>query len=98
MHIQDVLLNLKAASAGAFARPSIFWFVLASLIAPLALLTLGGSHSNNLPWYFWTTMLAMLLIEACVGFFRFTRPSRGADNISISPDQARRTSPSKDQA
>jgi hypothetical protein len=35
MQIQRVLLNLKAASAGAFERPApLFWFAAAPLVAP----------------------------------------------------------------
>ncbi len=85
MQIQNVLLNLKGASAGGFSRPSpLFWFVAAALVGPFALLTLGGRQSNNLPWYFWAAILLVLLFVISVGFLKFTRPSREAD-ISISP-------------
>ena len=88
MHIQTVLLNLKGASAGGFARPSpLLWFVVAALVAPFALLTLGGSQANNLPWYFWAVILLLLLMVVCVGFLRFTRTSREAEDISISPER-----------
>jgi hypothetical protein len=80
------LLNLKVASAGGFSRPSpLFWFVAAALVAPFALLTLGGSQSNNLPWYFWATILLLLLVVICIGFLRFTREPREAEDISIRP-------------
>lgn len=86
MQIQRVLLNLKTASAGAFERPAaLFRFVLAALVGPFILLTIGGSQSNNLPWSFWATILLMLSMVICVGFLRFTREYRDADNISISP-------------
>jgi uncharacterized membrane protein len=87
MHIQDAVLRLKAASAGAFARPaSLFRFVAAALVLPFLLLTIGGRESNNLPWYFWVGLLTLLLVVMCVGFLRFTRESHEAEEISISPD------------
>lgn len=88
MQIQSVLLNLKAASAGAFARPApLFRFVAAALVGPFVLLTIGGRLSNNLPWYFWTATLLLLLIVISIGFLRFTRESHEAEEISISPDR-----------
>jgi ABC-type multidrug transport system permease subunit len=88
MHRQDFFRNLKATSAGGFARPSpLLWFIAAALVAPVALLTLGGSQSNNLPWYFWGAILLLLLLVICIGFLRFTRPSNQAEDISISPDR-----------
>jgi hypothetical protein len=88
MQIQRVLLNLKAVSTGAFDPPApLFRFVAAALVGPFILLTIGGRQSNNLPWSFWTTMLLMLLAVICVGFLRFTSDSRGAADISISPDR-----------
>jgi len=88
MQIQKVLLNLKAVSTGAFdpAAP-LFRFVAAALVGPFILLTIGGSQSNNLPWYFWAAILLMLLTVVCVGYLRFTRESREAAQISISPDR-----------
>jgi len=88
MQTQKILLNVKAASAGAFERPApLFRFIAAALVGPFILLTIGGSQSNNLPWYFWATMLLMLLAVICVGFLRFTRESHEAEDISISPDR-----------
>ena len=86
MNIQDVLLSLKRASAGGFSRPSsLFRFVAAALVAPFGLLTLGGRQSNNLPWYFWSSLLALLILVIIVGFLRFTRTPHEAADISISP-------------
>lgn len=88
MKIQKSLLNLKASSAGGFARPApFFWFVGAALIGPFALLTIGGSQSHNLPWYFWAAILTMLLAVICVGFLRYARESHEARDVSISPDR-----------
>ena len=51
MNIEDVLLNLKAVSPGAFARPALmFWFVAIAVVGPFVLLTIGGRGTNNLPW------------------------------------------------
>ncbi len=89
MQTHRILLKLRASSAGAFYRPAaMLRFVTAALIGPFILLTIGGSQSNNLPWYFWTTILLMLLLVMSVGFLRFTREYRESDDISISPDRA----------
>jgi peptidoglycan/LPS O-acetylase OafA/YrhL len=88
MQIQSVLLNLKAASIKVWARRApVFWFVAVALVAPFALLTIGGSQANNLPWYFWVAILLVLLVVMCIGFLRFTRESHEAEDISISPDR-----------
>lgn len=88
MYIHDVFLNLKQASAGAFARPvRLFSFVVAAVVAPFVLLTIGGSEPNKLPWSFWVTILLLLMVVISVGFLRFTRDSHEAENISISPDR-----------
>jgi Na+/proline symporter len=88
MRIQNVLLKLKGATAGGFSRPApLLWFLAAALIGPFALLTLGGSQSSNLPWYFWAAILLVLLAVICAGFLRFTRESHEAEGISISPDR-----------
>ena len=85
MHIQDVLLKLKAT--GAFARPaSLISFVAAAVVTPFALLTVGGSESNNLPWYFWTIVSLLVLVVISVGYLRFTREFNEAKDISIRPD------------
>lgn len=88
MNTRNVLLNLKAASAGGFTRPGpTFWFVALALVAPVLLLTVGGRESNNLPWFFWMIALLLLLMVISLGFLMFTRESKKAENISISPDR-----------
>jgi hypothetical protein len=86
MNVEDILLNLKAASAGAFARPAlIFWFVAIAVVGPFVLLTVGGRGANNLPWQFWAMALLLLAVVTSVGFLRFTRHPREAIDISIKP-------------
>lgn len=88
MNIKNLLLNLKADSDDGFTRPiPIFWFVTIALVAPFFLLTTGGKESNNLPWYFWSILLMLMLTVISAGFLRFTRESRKAVDISISPDR-----------
>lgn len=88
MNIRNVLLNLKADSDGGLTRPApIFWFVAVALVAPFLLLTVSGRESNNLPWYFWTIILLLLVTVISAGFLMFTRESRKAEDISISPDR-----------
>ena len=86
MFNQDVLLNLKADSAGAFARPfPLFWFVATAVVGPFVLLTIGGREANNLPWPFWAIVPLLLLVVISVGFLRFMRESHEAEANSISP-------------
>ncbi|HEX5733611.1 MAG TPA: hypothetical protein VF131_12320 [Blastocatellia bacterium] len=88
MNIQNVLLNLKAVSAGAFARPAlIFWFVAIAVVGPFVLLTIGGREANDLPWYFWALAMLLLALVITVGFLRFTRKPHEAEDISINPDR-----------
>ena len=88
MEFHTALMKMKAASTGAFDPPApLFRFVAAALLGPFILLTIGGSLSNNLPWYFWATILSMLLIVICVGYLRFTREYSEAADISIRPDR-----------
>lgn len=88
MQIQKVLLNLRAASAGAFEPPApLFRFAAAAVVGPFILFTIGGSVHGNLPWYFWATIVLMLLSVMCIGFLRFASEYREAHNISISPDR-----------
>lgn len=86
MYIQNLLLSLKAAREEVFSRPlPIFCFVVVAIVAPFLLLTAGASESNNLPWYFWTTLAMLLVVVVSVAFLRFARESRGGNDISISP-------------
>jgi len=88
MRNRKKLPNLKARYAGGLSRRAAFFgFIAAALIGPFVLLTVGGSQSNNLPWYFWAGILLLLLLVICVGFLRFTRESHDAEDISISPDR-----------
>ena len=88
MQTNRILLKLRSSSDGAFYRPAaMLRFVAAALIGPFVLLTIGGSQSNNLPWYFWTTIFLILLLVMSVGFLKFTRAHRESDDISISPDR-----------
>lgn len=87
MQIRNVWLNSSAASVKGWARAPLFWFVAIAVIAPFALLTIGGKQSNNLPWYFWAAILLLVLVAICVGFLRFTHESHEAVDISISPER-----------
>jgi hypothetical protein len=57
------------------------------VVAPLALLSLGGSLPNNLPWYFWVSVMALVLAVITIGFWKFARKRSGKEDISISPDR-----------
>lgn len=86
MYIQNLRLSLKSAREGIFSRPlPLLFFVAFAMVAPLLLLTVGVSESNNLPWYFWTTLAVLLVVVVSIAFLRFARESRGVKDMSISP-------------
>jgi hypothetical protein len=86
MYVQNVLLKLKSASAGAFSHPvQLIGFVAAAVVTPFMLLTFGGVGSNNLPWYFWAPIPLLLLAVVSVGFSMFVHNSHAAEGISIRP-------------
>jgi hypothetical protein len=88
MSNQQVSLRLKVMFKGAFSRPShLLWFIGVGLVAPMALLSLGGDQSNNLPWYFWVLSASMVVAVIGLGIWRFTHKSDDAGAISISPDR-----------
>jgi len=85
MLVQQIMINLKGAYAGAFNRPAhLIWFVAAAVVTPFALLVFGGAESNNLPWYIWVMGLLLLLTAVGVAFLRFTHKQRESD-LSITP-------------
>jgi hypothetical protein len=86
MSLKQFLLNLKIRFAGAFKHPaSLFLFVGAALIAPIALVSLAGEGPNNLPWFFWVFVVLLALVVTGVGFWKFARKRHDAQDISISP-------------
>jgi hypothetical protein len=88
MYIRNGLLKLKATSSGAFDTPArLFWFVAAAMVAPFALLLIGGDEPNRLPWSFWAIVTMGVLTVISIGFVRFTRVSNEAECISISPER-----------
>jgi MFS family permease len=88
MYIQYTVRKLQEASAGAFTQPvALIGFVAAGVVGPFVLLMIGGRQSSNLPWYFWVTILLLLLVVTGVGFLMFTRDSHEGQDISISPDR-----------
>jgi hypothetical protein len=89
MAIKNVLLKVKtASSAGAFAHPApLICFVGAAVLAPIALVSMGGDQPNNLPWYFWVLALSLVLVVIGAGFMKFARKRPDSEDISISPDR-----------
>ena len=87
MSIREAMQGFKQASAGVLTRPAILLLFVGAVVGPFTLLTIGGSESNHLPWYFWAIVSLLLLGVISVGFFRFTRESHEAEGTSISPDR-----------
>ena len=62
-------------------------FVGAAVVAPIALVSMGGHQPNNLPWYFWALALSLALVVIGAGFMKFARKRPDSEDISISPDR-----------
>jgi hypothetical protein len=65
-----------------------------AIVGPFVLLAIGGRDPNNpnetnLPWYFLVIVLVVVLAIVGAGFLMFTRESRDAEEISISPEHQR---------
>lgn len=87
MSIRDIALKVKISSANSFAatmRAAASIGILAAVIIPFILLTIGGRGANHLPWYIWTIMLLLLVLIVGGGRYLFLVDSHEAEAISIS--------------
>ena len=85
MSIQDVVIKLKSASTGSFARTAALVGIVVAVAGPFLMLTIGGGEANKLPWYIWMIVPLFLLAVVTVGFLMFKRVSHDAEDISIRP-------------
>ena len=84
--------HVKVPQEGVLDRVALVVGLLGAIIGPFVLLAISGSDPNNpnetnLPWYFLVIVLVIVLAIIGVGFLMFTRESRDAEEISISPDR-----------
>jgi hypothetical protein len=89
MSLQDAALKLKVVSANSFTRTTravASIGILAAIIVPFLLFTMGGRGSSNMPWYIWTIMLLLLLLGIGMGRYRFLLDSQEAAAMSIRPN------------
>jgi len=83
--------HLKVPQEGALDRLALVLGLVGAIVGPFVLLAIGGRdpanpNAPNLPWYFLTTVLVLVLAIVGVGFVLFTRESHYDDEISISPE------------
>ena len=83
--------HLKVPQEGALDRVALVLGLVGAIVGPFVLLAIGGRdpanpNAPNLPWYFLTTVLVLVLVIVGVGFVLFTRESHYDDEISISPE------------
>jgi hypothetical protein len=83
--------HLKVPQEGALDRLALVLGLVGAIVGPFVLLAIGGRdpanpNAPNLPWYFLTTVLVLVLVIVGVGFVLFTRESHYDDEISISPE------------
>jgi MFS family permease len=77
---------------GVLDRIALLIGLVGAIVGPFVLLAIGGNDPNNpnetnLPWYFLVIVLVIVLAIVGVGFLMFTRDSRDAEEISISPER-----------
>ena len=82
MSIQGVALKIKSASG---TRTIALIGIIAAVAGPFLMLTVGGREANNLPWYIWLIVPAVLFTVVAVGILMFKRESHDAEDISIRP-------------
>jgi MFS family permease len=84
--------HVKVPQEGALDRIALLIGLVGAIVGPFVLLAIGGRDPNNpnetnLPWYFLVIVLVIVLAIVGVGFLMFTRESRDAEEISISPER-----------
>jgi MFS family permease len=86
--------HVKVPQEGVLDRIALLIGLVGAIVGPFVLLAIGGRDPNNpnetnLPWYFLVIVLVVVLAIVGVGFLMFTRESRDAEEISISPEHRR---------
>jgi hypothetical protein len=84
--------HVKVPQEGVLDRVALLIGLVGAIVGPFVLLAIGGddprnANETNLPWYFLVIVLIIVLAIVGVGFLMFTRESRDAEEISISPDR-----------
>lgn len=85
MSTQDVILKLKSAFNSSVTRTAALIGIIAAVVGPFLMLTIGGRDANNLPWYIWMIVPLFILVVVGAGFLAFKRESHDAEDISIRP-------------
>ena len=89
MFIQDIVLKIKTVSANSLTstgRAAVSFGIIAAIVLPFVLLTIGGRGTSHLPWYIWTIVLLLLLLSIGGGCYLFLMDSHEAEAISIRPN------------
>jgi len=86
--------HVKVPQEGVLDRIALLIGLVGAIVGPFVLLAIGGRDTSNpnetnLPWYFLAIVLVIVLAIVGAGFFMFTRESRDAEEISISPERKR---------
>jgi hypothetical protein len=86
--------HVRVPQEGVLDRIALLVGLVGAIVGPFILLAIGGRNPNNpnetnLPWYFLVIVLVIVLAIVGVGFLMFTRESRDAEDISISPEHHR---------
>lgn len=85
MFNENTWFQLKTASAGALRRPGVLIGFIATFLGPLVVFLIGGRDPSNLPWYFWGTVVGVLVAVVVAGFLMFNRDRDVGKDISINP-------------
>lgn len=84
MFIQEVVEKIKNSNS-LLVRAAALIGIVAVVIMPFLMLTVGGREANNLPWYVWIVAPLFLVIVLAAGFLMFRHESHEAEDISIRP-------------
>ena len=85
MLIENKVQRLKTFSSYSYTRAAAFIGIMAAVLGPFLLLTIGGREANNMPWYVWAIIPLLLLLVVGAGVLVFNRRKSGSEDISISP-------------
>jgi MFS family permease len=82
--------RVQAPQEGQFDRIALLIGLMGAVIGPFVMFSFEGSDAasaseQQFPWYFLVIVILLVLVIMGVGFLIFTRESRHADEISISP-------------
>jgi thiosulfate reductase cytochrome b subunit len=86
----NTIRNFRSTASGAWSQPSIALSLLATIVAPAALLLVSGREPHSVPVYLLALTGVVFVLAILVGgFMMFFRDDRTAMEVSIRPETRR---------